>query len=142
MVGDQQCRRLADQARAAGLFATVAGLRARFAVRHMRVAGALVAAGFADFGAQRQQRGGVNRTPRDAAGGEGAEIGAVAVELDAMGHHLHVLLQQARGGAMFAGNKAVIQGFEQASVLGVHLFGNERVDRSGYKIRHPARSAL
>ena len=84
------------------------------------VPGALVAAGFADFGAYFQQVRGVLRAAGYKAGGEGADIGAVAVELNAASHHLHVLLLQAGGGAMLAGGDAGIEGIEQGLVLGVH----------------------
>ena len=54
------------------------------------------------------------------AGGDGTDVGAVAVEADTAGHHFHVLLLQAGGGAMLAGGDAGIEGVEEALVLSVH----------------------
>jgi hypothetical protein len=60
---------LALQAHAAGFFAAAAGIGALLAVLHVGVLGALVAAGFADFGALFQQMRGMFRAARHEAGG-------------------------------------------------------------------------
>ena len=113
--------RLAFQPGAAGLFAPLASVGALLAMLNVgTVLGALVAAGFADFGALLQQVRGVLRATRHEAGREGADVGAVAVELNAAGHHLHVRLAEAGGGAVLAGGNAGMEGIEQGLVLGVH----------------------
>jgi hypothetical protein len=81
---------------------------------------ALVAAGLADFGALAQQVLGVLRAAGQEAGGQGANVGAVAVEADAADHHFHVLLLQAGGGAVLTGGNAGIEGVEEGLVLLVH----------------------
>ena len=53
-------------------------------------------------------------------GGEGADVGAIAVEADAGGHHFYVRLGEAGGGAVFAGGDAGIERVEQRLVLSVH----------------------
>ena len=109
------------QALAAGLLAAAAGFGALLAMRGVgTVLFALVAAGLADFGALAQQVGGVLRTAGHKAGGQGADVGAVAVEADAASHHLHVLLAEAGGGAVFARGDAGVEGVEEGLVLSVH----------------------
>lgn len=44
--------------------------------------------------------------------GEAAEVGAVAVEADAGGHHRHVVLAQAGCGAMLAGDDTGAAGLD------------------------------
>ena len=56
--------------------------------------------------------GGVLRAAGHEAGGEGTNVGAVAVQQDAAGHHLHVFFLQAGGGAVLAGGNAGIEGVE------------------------------
>ena len=51
-----------------------------------------------------------------------ADVGAVAVEADAAGHHFHVLLLQAGSGAVLAGSDAGIEGVEEGLVPRVHDF--------------------
>ena len=63
---------------------------------------------------------GVLRTPGHKAGRNGADVRAVAVELNTAGHHFHVLLAEAGGSAMFARGDASVEGFEEALVLCVH----------------------
>jgi len=111
---------LAFQPGAASRFALLASISALLAMLHMAVLGALIATGFADFGALLQQVRGVLGATGHEAGREGADVGAVAVELNAAGHHFHVLLAEASGGAMLAGGDAGMEGVEQGLSLGVH----------------------
>ena len=112
---------LAFQPGAASLFAPLASVGALLAMLNVgAVLGALVAAGFADFGALLQQVGGVFGATGHEAGREGADVGAVAVEADAASHHLHVLLAEASGGAVFARGDAGVEGVEEGLVLSVH----------------------
>ena len=66
---------------------------------------------------------GVLRAPSHKAGRDGADVRTITVELNTAGHHFHVLLAEAGGGAMFARGDAGVEGFEQALILCVH--GNE-----------------
>ena len=84
---------------------------------------ALVPAGLADFGALAQQVLGVLGTPGDQAGGQRADIGAVAVQTDTADHHLHVVFLQAGRGAVLTGGDTGIEGVEQALILLVHSKG-------------------
>ena len=112
---------LAFQPGAAGLFAPLASVGALLAMLDVgTVLGALVAAGFADVGALLQQVRSVLRATRHETGREGADVGAVAVELNAAGHHLHVRFAEAGGGAVLAGGNAGMEGIEQGLVLGMH----------------------
>lgn len=123
-------QRLRGYSHAAGLFAAAAGFSALLAVLHVGpVLLALVAAGFADFRALAQQVLSVLRAAGHKAGRQGADIGAVAVEADAAGHHLDFLLAQAGGSAVFASIDAGIESGEQALILRMHgtvkLGGND-----------------
>ena len=116
---------LSSHGRAARLLAAVAGLGALLAMRHAgRVLLALVAADFTDFGAFAHHVLGVLRIAGHEAGSQGADVGAVAVDTDAAGHHLHILFFEAGGGAMFAGGDAGVEGVEEGLVLGVHGKGS------------------
>ncbi len=103
----------------ADFFAAAAGVGALLAVVHL-VFGAFFLAEAADVGAVAQQALGAFRAAGHEAGRQGADVGAVAVKLNAAGHHLHVVFLQAGGGAVFAGCHAGGQGLEQALVLLVH----------------------
>ena len=85
----------------------------------------------ADFGALAHHVHGVLGTAGHEAGGDGADVGTVAVDADAAGHHFHVLLLQACGGAMLAGGDAGVKGVEEALVLGVHGLGGLVKERYG-----------
>ena len=112
---------LGCQASTASLLATAAGLGALLAVLYVGgVLFALIAAGFADFGAFLQQVGGVFGATGHETGREGADVGAVAVEADAADHHFYVLLAKAGGGAMLAGGDAGIERIKEGLVLGMH----------------------
>ncbi|AIZ65569.1 hypothetical protein PK28_18290 (plasmid) [Hymenobacter sp. DG25B] len=111
------------QSGAASLLATTAGGGAFLAVLHVRMLGALIAAGLTDFGAFAQQVLAVNRAAGNQAGGEGADVGAVAVEADAGHHHFYVGLLQAGGGTPLAGGHAGSEGVEQILMLIVHGLG-------------------
>ena len=52
------------------------------------------------------------------AGDQGADVGAVPVETDAVGHVAHMLFAQAGGGAVLTGRHAVVERVEQGLVLG------------------------
>jgi hypothetical protein len=105
----------------AGLLAAAARFGALLAMLHMRdVLFALVASGFADFGALAQQVLVVLGAAGHKAGGNGADVGAVAVNADTAGHHLHILFTKAGSSTMFAGGDAGVEGVEEALVLSVH----------------------
>ncbi len=55
--------------------------------------------------------------------GHAAQVSAIAVQLDAIGHHLHVRFAQACGGAMFAFVGAGLAGLDAVIVLLVHGVG-------------------
>ena len=82
---------------------------------------ALVGAEGADFGALAQQVLAVLGAARQQAGGQGANVGAVAVEGDAAGHHFHVVFVEARGGAVLAGAHAVGESAQQVVTGLIHL---------------------
>ena len=106
------------------MLAAAAGLSAFFAVLGMgTVLLALVATGLANLGTYFQQVGGVLGATGHEAGGQGADIGAVAVKADAAGHHFYILFLQAGGGAVLAGGDAGVEGVEEGLVLGVHGTG-------------------
>ena len=105
----------------AGLLATAARLGALLAMLHVGgVLLALVAAGFADFGAHFQQVGGVLGAAGHEAGRNGADVGAVAVKLNTADHHFYVLLAEAGGGAVLARSDTGVEGVEEGLVLRVH----------------------
>ena len=60
----------------------------------------------ADLGADRAEPGRELTSAGHEPNGERAEVGAIAVELDATRHHLYVLLVQAFGCAMLASDRA------------------------------------
>lgn len=96
---------------AAGFGAGAASLGALLAVLDA-VLVALGAAGVANFRAEGADVGGEFGTAGHLARGEGAEIGAAAVKLDAVGHHLDVFFAEARGGAAFAGIRTSVAGLD------------------------------
>ena len=121
LLSTKEGQRLGGHAGAAGCFAMAAGLGALLAVLHVgSVLFALIAAGFADFGAFFQQVRGMFRAPGHEAGREGADIGAIAVDADAAGHHFDIFFLQAGGGAVLAGGDAGIEGVEEGLILLVH----------------------
>ena len=67
----------------------------------MLVLGAFFAAAPADVGTHLQQVPGMHR----AAGHQRADVGAVAVKLNAAGHHFHIVFLQAGGSTGFAGGQ-------------------------------------
>lgn len=73
----------------ASLGANAASLRAIAAVIHA-VLGAFRATDLADFGAQGADLGGKLGAARQLAGGQRANFGATAIELDAARHHVDV----------------------------------------------------
>ena len=109
--------RLSSHTCPAGFFAAAAGVGALLAMLHVRVLGALVAAGFADVGAQAQQMLGMVRAAGHEAGRQGADIGAVTVELDAAHHHFNIIFLQAGSGTMLARGYAGIEGVEQGLIF-------------------------
>jgi len=112
---------LGRQASAASLLAAAAGLGALLAVLHVgTVLLTLVATGLADFGALAQQMLAMLRAAGNQAGRQGADIGAVAVEAYAAGHHFYVFFFEASGGAVLAGGDAGVEGVEEGLVLSVH----------------------
>ena len=116
---------LSSHGRAARLLATAASLGALLAMRHVgRVLLALVAADFTDFGAFAHHVLGVLRIAGYEAGSQGADVGTVAVDADAAGHHLHILFFEAGRCAVLAGRDAGVEGVEEGLVLGVHGKGS------------------
>jgi hypothetical protein len=99
--------------------AVTTGRRAALAVSHV-VPGAFVSAGVADLGAKPTQFGGELRASSHEPGGHTADDGALPIQADAAGKHLHVLFLKAGGGAVFAFRGALIAGFNTRSVLVVH----------------------
>ena len=109
---------------AAGLRAGVAGFGAFLAMIDAMLA-AFGGAGVADLGAKRadlgRELGAAGHLPR----GEGAEIGAAAIDFDAAGHHVHVGFAEAGGGAAFAGVDTALAGLD-AVVEGKVVHGGEQ----------------
>lgn len=91
------------------LGAAAAGFGALLAVP-VGVPAALIGAGLADGSAYLRELRGVLRAASYEASGERADIGAVAGQADAAGHHVHVLLLQAGRGAVLAGGHAGVEG--------------------------------
>jgi hypothetical protein len=121
LLSTKEGQRLGGHARAAGFFAATAGLGALLTMLHVgSVLLTLVAAGFTYFGAFFQQMRGVLRAPSHEAGRDSADIGAVAVDADAAGHHFYVFFLEAGRGAMLAGGDTGVEGVEQGLVLSVH----------------------
>jgi len=96
---------------AAFLGTTPAGLGALAAMIHL-VPLAFLRAGLADISAGLADQSRKLAAAGHVAGGEPADGGAVHVELDAAGHRLDVLLAKAGGGAMVAGDRAVVAGID------------------------------
>jgi hypothetical protein len=96
---------------AAFLGTTPAGLGALAAMIHL-VPLAFLRAGLADISAGLADHSRKLAAAGHVAGGEPADGGAVHVELDAAGHRLDVLLSQAGGGAMVAGDRAAVAGID------------------------------
>jgi hypothetical protein len=96
----------------AGLRATAAGFGALPAMVHVvSVFFAFSGARFTNVGAQLAYISGVRTVAGHKAHGGVADFGAVAVETDAFGHHLHVLFAEAGVGAVVAGHGAGLAGF-------------------------------
>lgn len=70
----------------------------------------LAGAGFADFGAQGAELGGMGAAPRHEACGKPADRRAVLVELDAAHHHGQLFFIETGGGAVIAGIRTGIAG--------------------------------
>jgi hypothetical protein len=79
---------------------------------------AFVAASLADLGAQLQDGAGASAAARHRCSGQLADGGAIDVQRDAPGHHLHVILGQARRGAVVARRRTIVAG---SDALGVFL---------------------
>ena len=106
------------------MLAAATGLGALLAMRHVgAVLLALGGADAADFGAFAHHMHGVLGAASHEAGGDGTNVGTVAVDADAAGHHLHVLLTEAGGGAVLARGDAGVESVEEALVLSVHEQG-------------------
>ena len=102
---------------AAGFGAPAASLGALFAmVRMTRVFFTLGGAGFADLGAKFTDVSRIGTATGHERNGSVADFGAVAVEPDAVYHHLYVLLAEAGFKAGIAGNGASLAGFDTISV--------------------------
>ncbi|GAA4456153.1 hypothetical protein GCM10023189_24970 [Nibrella saemangeumensis] len=106
---------------AAFVSALLTGFGAGFAMR-MVVLAALIGACLANFGAYGHKLphklGITGRQPAT----HGAEIGAFPAKPDALGHHLHMILFQAGGSAMFAGGRAIKTGVDVGAMF--HSFHN------------------
>ncbi|GAB2452903.1 hypothetical protein GCM10011375_40000 [Hymenobacter qilianensis] len=113
--------RLSGYAGQTGFFALLAGLSAHTTmVVVLAVLGTFHSAGMTDLSTELQQVLGVLGSTGHEAGSQGTNIGAVAVQLNTAGHHLHVLLLQAGGGAVLAGSDTGVEGSEEALILIVH----------------------
>jgi hypothetical protein len=86
------------------LFARIGTLVAMFVV----VLAAFLTAGIAYVSTQLANPLGKLRSTGHFAHGEGANVGTAAVEFDAAGHHLHVVLLQAGSCAVFTGFHALV----------------------------------
>jgi divalent metal cation (Fe/Co/Zn/Cd) transporter len=78
---------------------------------------ALRATGLAHLGTQLTDAVGKLGTTRHFANRQGAQIGAIAIKLDASHHLFDVLFVEALAGAVFAGNHALITGLDAFFVL-------------------------
>jgi len=117
---------LGGQGGAAGLLAAPASFGTVLAVVQVgTVLFALGGADAADFGALAHDVPGVLRPAGYETGGNGADIGTVAVDADAASHHFHLLLLQAGSSALLAGGNAGIEGVEQALRLVIHGKGSK-----------------
>jgi hypothetical protein len=109
---------------AAGLLAAAAGFGTLFTVLHVgAVLLAFRGADAANLGAFAHHVHGVLGAAGHKAGGNGADVSAVAVNADTAGHHLHILFTKAGSSTMFAGGDAGVEGVEKALVLSVHEQG-------------------
>jgi len=89
----------------AGFSAATAGGSALLAVVH-GMARTFLRAGGTDLRAERTQSGGKVGITRKLAGGERANIGASAIEIEAARHHFDVILLETKAGAPFASGGA------------------------------------
>lgn len=118
----------------ARLGAGMAGRRASLAVIRL-VTSAFVAAGLADISAEGAHPRGELAAPCHEPGSQPADRCAIDVQGNATGHHLHVLLLQAGGGAVVTGISAGVAGFD-AGLIGFvglvsHGVSPDKSDASG-----------
>lgn len=118
---------------AAALFgATAAGLGAFPAMLHGGVLLALLRAGLAHVGAGLTDRSGELAAAGHVARGKPADGRAIHVELDAARKHLDVLLPQAGGSAMVAGDRATVAGIDAGLEL-LLMWHRSSENRAGRK---------
>ena len=102
---------------------------------------AFIAAGLTNFGADAADPRRKLRTARHQACCSRAYRGACTIQLDATRHHFHILLVQAFGRAMFAGNHAVVTCVDTALIFfvchnlpSVVCFVTSSVTTRGFKV--------
>lgn len=110
--------------RAAGFRASLASIGATLAAFHL-VAAALLGALIADLGAQRAKAVGYAMTDliigtRHEGNGQAADVGAVTVQLDTIGHRLGVRSGNAIRGAAFAFVRTSLAGLDAVFVFLMH----------------------
>ena len=87
----------------------MASLGTLLAMRHL-VFGTFVPAGLADVSAKCADRFGVGATPGHGSYSQRTNLGAIHVQRNTPGHHLHIRLLQARSGAVITGDDASVTG--------------------------------
>src|SRR5690606_9168814 len=85
----------------------------------MRVTGTFGGAGATGLCADPTQLPGPLAVANHQNGAQAAQVRAVAIQLDAAGHHAHILFAQTGGGAMLAGLHAAHAGLDARLVVGV-----------------------
>lgn len=100
-------------------------------MRHVLVLAAFVCARLANVGAQGAQGFGMLAVTRHEGSRDGAELGAIHVQRDALCHHLDIRLFEAGRCAVVASQGAGVAGFDAAAVFrdGIHFwFSRLRLD--------------
>lgn len=95
----------------------------------------------ADDGAELAELHGETAVAAHQSGGEAADVGAVAVEADALGHHSHVLLRQTGIRTMLAGLRAGIARLDTVEMVFVAHGSGTPFDLRSCE-RHAARALL
>lgn len=101
---------------AALLSALMAGCGALLTMRHM-VFRTFVPAGLADLSAKCADRFGVGATPSHGSYSQCANLGAIHIQCDALGHHLDVGFMQTGSSAMVTGHGTGVASFNAGLVL-------------------------